>query len=427
MKMSKTSGKTTTGRMLLALTIVGSTAVIIAPAISSILRKNAGSHFHNGFHRFLMDTDSDIEEQEIISDESSFLFRPVFPMRPVDYVGFLATILGLIMAAGGGIGGGGFLVPIYILIMGFPVKHAVCLSNVTVLGGAIANLLLNFSKRHPSSVINRPLIDWNLMAMMEPLTMAGALLGADLNEYLPDVVLVTLLVLLLGFTSFRTLKKVRKYYQHAWNLLNLSKFQCLLCKANQMHAVESNNGKTITTDIAAKEDEEALIAPVVESQGSSLSSSSSSSARSLSYGTQGDSCSGSMVETPSLSKELARFLEKESHVPWVRIAELVGLFLAVVVLNLVKGSGDKLEWLLPFEVTCGSPGYNWLGKINLVLILAFALYIRQELIRDTAHKQALHYEFVPGDIQWNSRNTLLYSSICSTAGLFAGLFGIGKR
>jgi uncharacterized membrane protein YfcA len=59
----------------------------------------------------------------------------LFPLRIADYIGFIATIIGLVLAAGGGIGGGGILVPIYILILRFPVKHAVSLSNVTVFGG----------------------------------------------------------------------------------------------------------------------------------------------------------------------------------------------------------------------------------------------------------------------------------------------------
>ena len=62
----------------------------------------------------------------------------LFPLTPLDYVGFTCMIVGLILAAGGGIGGGGILVPIYILIFDFPVKHSIPLASVTVFGGAIA-------------------------------------------------------------------------------------------------------------------------------------------------------------------------------------------------------------------------------------------------------------------------------------------------
>ena len=37
-------------------------------------------------------------------------------------------------SAGGGIGGGGVLVPILILVMGFTIKAAIPLSSVTILG-----------------------------------------------------------------------------------------------------------------------------------------------------------------------------------------------------------------------------------------------------------------------------------------------------
>jgi hypothetical protein len=63
---------------------------------------------------------------------------PLFPLTNRDYIGFFLAILGLMVAAGGGIGGGGILVPIYILVMGFSPKHAIPLSNITVFGGAMA-------------------------------------------------------------------------------------------------------------------------------------------------------------------------------------------------------------------------------------------------------------------------------------------------
>jgi len=81
--------------------------------------------------------------------------KPLLPLDNSDQVGFVLTVWGLMIAAGGGIGGGGILVPIYILIMGFTPKHAIPLSNITVLGGALANMLLNVKKRHP--LADRPL------------------------------------------------------------------------------------------------------------------------------------------------------------------------------------------------------------------------------------------------------------------------------
>lgn len=156
----------------------------------------------SGYHgRFLLS-----ESHQTVLDDEATTNAMFFSGRPIYIVGLITAFIGIMLSAGGGIGGGGLLVPIFVLIFRLPIKHAVGLSNVTVFGGAVANTILNASKRHP--LANRPLVDWNLLSMMEPLTMAGALVGAGINQSLPDVMVVIMLVLLLGVTTMRTLRKV---------------------------------------------------------------------------------------------------------------------------------------------------------------------------------------------------------------------------
>lgn len=88
--------------------------------------------------------------------------------------------MGLMIAAAGGIGGGGILVPMYMLVLHFSPKHAVPLSNITIFGGAITNSILNMKKRHP--IADRPLVDWDLILVMEPLTIGGALVGSFIQK-----------------------------------------------------------------------------------------------------------------------------------------------------------------------------------------------------------------------------------------------------
>jgi uncharacterized membrane protein YfcA len=331
---------------------------------------------------------------------------PLFPMGTNDYIGFLAAIIALLLAAGGGIGGGGLLLPIFLLVMKFPVKHAVSLSNVTVFGGALASMLLNAGMFHP--LAERPLIDWKLLAVMEPLTMAGALIGADLNQILPDVLVVVLLVLLLGYTAIRTLEKVGVCKGDAYKcrkesdpfltvISNFSRTE----QANEMHAAET----------AAMTNQETQ--PLMSTKTSTNA-------------TYGDEVVA-LHDVESLrSAELRAQLAKESHTDWSLIAKLAVLIFTVVFLNIVKGGGGSLlEWL-PFEaVRCGSTVFYALEVAIIVMIVGFALHIRAQLITETQHKESIGYTFVKGDIQWDSSNTIYYSSICSVAGLFAGLFGIG--
>ena len=101
--------------------------------------------------------------------------------------------------------------PVYILILEFPVKHAIPLASATVLGGAVANNILNARKKHPDHPL-RPAIDWDLILQLEPMTILGALFGAALTDLLPEVVLVVLMVLLLTVTANKTLSTAQKLH-----------------------------------------------------------------------------------------------------------------------------------------------------------------------------------------------------------------------
>jgi uncharacterized membrane protein YfcA len=57
---------------------------------------------------------------------------------------------------------------------------AVALSNIAIVGGAIVNFAFNVRKRH--AYFKRPLIDWDLILVMEPATILGALIGGYFNK-----------------------------------------------------------------------------------------------------------------------------------------------------------------------------------------------------------------------------------------------------
>ena len=63
---------------------------------------------------------------------------------------------------------------------GFATSAAVGLSNITILGGAISNLMFNAPRRH--TLKEAPLIDWDLIMVMEPVTILGTILGGYLNK-----------------------------------------------------------------------------------------------------------------------------------------------------------------------------------------------------------------------------------------------------
>lgn len=96
--------------------------------------------------------------------------KPLLPLNARDLLGLFAASIAILLASGSGIGGGGLLVPIFLLIFGFGTRDSVALSNLTILGGSAVSLFFfNLARRHPRHR-DRPLIDWDIILVMEPST-----------------------------------------------------------------------------------------------------------------------------------------------------------------------------------------------------------------------------------------------------------------
>ena len=66
-------------------------------------------------------------------------------------------------------------------------------------------MIQNYPKRHPNA--DRPMIDYETALILEPLTLAGTVIGVLLNSISPNWVIITLLVITLSFTAYKTGKK----------------------------------------------------------------------------------------------------------------------------------------------------------------------------------------------------------------------------
>ena len=352
---------------------------------------------------------------------------PLFPLTTSDYLGLTFSVLGLLLAAGGGIGGGGILVPIYTLIMGFSPKHAIPLSNVTVFGGSLANCWLNSGKRHPSR--DRGLVDWDLILVMEPVTILGALGGAMLNKVLPSTLLSVLLVLLLTATATNTCNKAKKMW--------LKEEEAIKRKGGLEDM--TRKGEVGGVEMVEKDENEIDIeSPIKTPKGSEVGPGEGEGGEADDGEEHGDDEDDDTDATTSLlspsdrqtniktdsrtfDPELQSVLLKESQTPWNHIIALTLLFIVILTINLLKGGGG---WS-PVGIKCGSRGF-WISNAAMVLaIVGFTAQVRTYLGNQHKLKTRLNYPYASGDIKWTPRNTVLYPALCTVAGIFAGMFGIG--
>lgn len=307
--------------------------------------------------------------------------KDLFPLDSSDMWGTIFVILGLLVAASGGIGGGGILVPLLILVFGFSPKHAIPLSNFTILGSSITNMALNVPKRHP--LANRPLVDWDLILVMEPLTMAGAIVGAFITKVLPDWILVVSLVILLAFTTWKTLKKgFSQFKKESKYFEDMKKSE--LSKALEKHEEEDQTKGLLEDDKIAHE---------------------------------------LLEEKEPLDPALEKLLQDESVTPVDKVIIMTVMVLVVIVLNMVKGGGGSFP--SPIGIQCGSSGYWLLTALVFIWVISISLWMRSILIDKWKLKKELKYKYVEGDVEWNPRSTIIYPCICFFAGFFAGLFGVG--
>ena len=306
-----------------------------------------------------------------------------------------------------------FRSPIYILVMGFSPKHAIPLSNVTVFGGAIANVLLNMPKRHPNA--DRPLVDWDLILVMEPLTIAGALLGAFLNKLLPELLLTILLVLLLSSTAYDTLKRAIKMY----------KKETLALKKQGRNA--DGNKESELTHVATEE----LVQEMEEATKKLMNDvdvqETGEVAKSIDNGTTDPTNEPTNItpqdrEKAKLQAELDELLEQERVTPKINLQILIIMFVVVLTINMLKGGG---AFRSPLGIVCGSTGF-WLANLLMIVwILMVSIFVRQYLLKKYEAKKRTNYQYVEGDIQWDERASIVYPGVCMFAGFFAGMFGVG--
>lgn len=291
----------------------------------------------------------------------------------------------------------------------------------------MANTILNVSKRHP--LADRPLVDWDLILVMEPLTIAGALIGAFLNKLLPEAILVVSLVALLSFTAYKTLKKsVRMYKAETKAILaergvnrtraDGTKESELTRIAREMEEEEENEedekqvvGLLDDVDAADSDEEE----DEDEEKGQAKADPKQDN-------DEDDESTFSSAQDLKNKEELAKILEEERTIPMGNLQVLIVTFAVVLFINLMKGGG---AFHSPLGIQCGSSSFWVANGIMIGWILLVSIFARSYLVNRYEIKERCGYPYVEGDIKWDGRATIVYPIVCTAAGFFAGMFGVG--
>jgi len=340
---------------------------------------------------------------------------------PTEIFGIVVAAVLLFLSAPGGVGGGGILLPVYMMVLQFTAKKAVGLTNITVLGGALANTYFNIKKRHPST--NQPLIDWDVLVLFEPATIAGTVIGSFANKVLPGWVLIAGLVVVLGYISYRTIKKGIELFNKE------SKVPVLLSsyvRANLQPIPESAAYAYGSLNMRAKRASRELERKKALSESTNsltlTSEEETDNQRNPALSIDASAVSADLVllENGNKLEEKDEQEELKGH-SVEKILALVLLFFGVSVLNILKG-GEGFP--SPIGIPCGSMLFWLLTALIFAKVIGFTAYYRAKILKKSETKYD-SLGSLTGFISWDHENTVKYPCLCTFAGLFAGLFGIG--
>jgi len=351
----------------------------------------------------------------------------LLPLTRRDVVGFMLASLGCCLGSLGGIGGGGLVVPIYIIAMGLSPKQAIPLGSVTVLGGSLAGLILNLKRRHP--LADRPIIDWDLILVMEPLVLVGTVFGSILHRVIPGKVLSVLLVLLLSIVAHTTLTKAkrmydaeRKYIEHLKSARSDYLSRVASFRTDFRMSEAAWNADALPGAYNYLESKTASYIPPspIRTQQTFETRSFDTNPISPRIGVHEKQCI--LILNPDFVTLRSDILEQEKVTPRAKILALTGKFSVLMFLNITLGGG---AFKSPWGIECGGVAF-WIVHIIMIAFLVSSAWAAQTyLVNRHELKELLRFDYVHGDIKWDHRKAILYPCFFMLAGLFAGMFGIG--
>jgi hypothetical protein len=219
-------------------------------------------------------------------------------------------------------------------------------------------------------------------------------MGAFLNKILPELLLTVLLVVLLSFTAWNTLKKAFRMYRKETLLIRESELSKIVHDQDDDEEEEAEDTLLDHMEETASEKEGEAIEMRTESE--------------------------ALLAESRNKGERANILEEERHIPQGNLLVLVTLFVVVLAINLLKGGG---AFPSPLGIVCGSTGFWVSNVIMLAWILVISIMVRYYLVKRNEQKEQCGYPYVEGDIKWDARATIVYPFVCCFAGFFAGMFG----
>lgn len=246
-----------------------------------------------------------------------------------------------------------------------------------VTGASIANFVQSILTKRDDGT-GRTLIDFDASLLLQPLALGGTVIGFLLNQAMPDWLILTLLIIVLIVSTYRTFKK------------GIELFKKERKKNNETETEMEVQNPPV--------DEEELKKFMNENENSESQSLESTIDET------------SQVQTP------------KANVPWIKILIMIGILVLITGHSLILGGKSGVS-LVGIKVC--SVAY-WIILILLFpLLIVFTIFIGIYLHKTYIKQVKSGFNFIEGDIAWTKKRVFFVSTISILAGIVASLLGLG--
>ncbi|KAL9658746.1 hypothetical protein ABK040_005901 [Willaertia magna] len=348
--------------------------------------------------------------------------KQLIPISLWDIFSTVVASVGGTLASASGLGGGPLYVPILLLLGRYPATVATALSSSMIFGSSSAIYLILSFQKHPEA--NRPIINYDAVAVTEPIILAGAAVGVFLNILFPGWLVNLCLLLSLLAIGARSFYKGAIQFKKERKLIK-SKVGKEDVEMKENTTASHHDDKSDVHEISTETSEHESTAEKSLKELSSMPHElhSEEHLEETKVGISNSTESIEKVVESDKGKLLKWILKLESlRLPPHTFLVLAIAWVVVFLSSLFKGGRTFRS---PVGIDKCTPLY-WVDVVTplpilIIISLIVALYLRFLHFK----KNQVNYKFLEGDVQWTTKNSLIIPSTFFLAGFIAGFLGIG--
>lgn len=116
------------------------------------------------------------------------------------------------IAIAGGLGGGALFCPLIMIFFMMDAHEAIPLSNALTFFNSVVKYAMSLNEKHPK-IPHKPLIDFNVAIIFNPMIMLGSFIGVIVAILLPGIVCMLILTVTLVIAIYDSAKSTLRIYR----------------------------------------------------------------------------------------------------------------------------------------------------------------------------------------------------------------------